>query len=208
MNSYVSLFFIGKNLVQQDPTKYPAAAAQTINFINNAPIPITQAAKNSIASVSFGQKALAVAGKIVYPLIYAGAAIRALKSDDKEKTLYTEFGGVTSMFLAEKAIGSAPVKSFIETKSTNIIKKSVEWLSTKTGFMKNLTEEAKLAKGNKIAKIGTLIASAAVFIAASLTGYSIGQKTGTAIIDEKRAKASLKESEANGIQTSKTIATA
>jgi aconitase B len=96
-------------------------------------------------------------------------------SDDKVRTGITETAALSTMFMAEamvkhnynSAINSKTAKNIAEKASNNkILKPALEFL-----------EKHKL-KG----KVGTVL-KGLIFVSASMTAYSVGQKVGESVAD-------------------------
>jgi hypothetical protein len=124
----------------------------------------------------YAGKATKFAVNNVNPLICASGVLKTAMSDDKVRTGITETAALSTMFLAESmvkknynsAINSKTAKNIAEKASNNkIIKPTLEFL-----------EKHKL-KG----KIGTVL-KGLIFVGASMSAYSVGQKAGEHVADK------------------------
>lgn len=195
-NAFASAIFLYRNsdkVRNGDATRKPVVLAQAgslVDKVAKTDSKIGQSTKATLdafeksSTLSVGSKAVDAAGKLVNPLIIASSCAKVINSDDKEATLYQEAGGIGTMFAFEHAMKKDGVKSLVKEKSEGIIKTSLKGLAKKIKPIAEMSEESS----NKIVKLGGFILSGIAFVAASMTGYSVGAEAGADTINKKRAK--------------------
>ncbi len=195
-NAFASALFLMRNTekVQQgELARTPVVVAQAgsvINKVSQIDSSIGKTTKTAIdafeksSKLSFGSKAVKVAGDMVNPLLIAAAGVRVATAQDKEAALYEEGAAMAGMFGAEALMKKSGVKQFVKENTEEGLEKGVKFLSN---YIKPLNDAGMDSK-NKFVKIGSFILSGLMFVGASIVGYDTGKKIGKGIIHDKRMK--------------------
>ena len=164
--------------VIQEIAKYDGIAAKT-----------ARSAVSVFSDLAKQNKAFEYAGKFtqfavnnVNPLICVSGGIKTAMSDDKVKTGITELAALSTMFAGEEFIKNKYDKFVATQKCQNMIAEV-----SKNKFFKPIFDY--LEKHKLKGKAGTII-KGLVFIAASMTSYTIGHEMGDKLAD--RVKANLR----------------
>lgn len=165
--------------VIQEIAKYDGLAAKT-----------ARSAVSVFSDLAKQNKAFEYAGKFtqfavnnVNPLICVSGAIKTAMSDDKVKTGITEAAALAAMFTGEEFIKRKYDKFVTSKACRDALVKASENKIFKPVF--DYLEKHKL-KG----KVGTII-KGLVFIAGSMTSYSIGHEMGDSIAGRVKANMGL-----------------
>lgn len=165
--------------VIQEIAKYDGLAAKTAR---SAVSVFSDLAKQHKA-FEYAGKATQFAVNNVNPLICVSGAIKTATSDDKVKTGITELAALSTMFAGEDFI-KRKYDKFISSKTCkNVIAKASE-----NRFFKPLFDY--LEKHKLKGRLGFII-KGLVFVASSMTAYSIGHKMGDEIADRVKANIGL-----------------
>lgn len=200
-NAFSSAVFLTRNIGKVNHGAYDRLAATTaqgiglvgkVAKVDGTVGTVAQRALNGIDAVTkpaagiTAEKVCNVAGKLVNPLLVLGAGIRVLNSDDKEKSLYKEVGGMGTMLGAEALVKSDVCQTVIEKGSKQVTK----------GLAKGL-EHFNVKLPGKAGKIINAVIAAAALVGASIAAYDVGAKSGTYIIDKKREIADIYSADKN-----------
>lgn len=128
-------------------------------------------------------KAFEYAGKVtkfavnnVNPLICASGVLKTAMSDDKVKTGITEVAALSTMFMAEACVKH----NYDLVVNSDIVSKAL-----KSNMLKPLRQI--LEKNKLTGKVAGII-KGILFVAASMTAYSAGQRVGEDIADKVKAE--------------------
>ena len=165
----------------QEVAKYDGAVANTAR---SAVSVFSDLAKKNKA-FEYAGKATKFAVNNVNPLICVSGGIKTAMSDDKVKTGITEAAALSAMFAGEgfikahydKAVTSQTVRNGIKTLSNSKMLKPVfEYL-----------------KKHKLEGKTGAILKGLIFVAGSMTSYSIGQKLGDPVANRVKANLGIKD---------------
>lgn len=135
----------------------------------------------SAAKASNGSVVGTIASKAVNPLLVGAAGIRVLKDDDQYSALIEETSAMGMMFGAEKLMKTAKETFF------DIAENGTKEITEQTGFIqgaKNLATKALNTAATKFSKLSkggqtvTKVGIGLLFVAGSITAYSIGKTIG------------------------------
>ena len=176
-----SIIFGFRNIdksMNDNVARTPVAVGQATNAVNEIAkmSKSAQAFLKSIDTSSKTMQTLKAGAKFtadhINPLICAAGAYKVLTSDDKEKEFVNQTSSLGVMFCAEKAY-----KTIMDYKN---IKKAAEALGqtknltklANSSFVKNIADKI----GDKRLKTVLNIAYGLGFVAASISGYNLGEK--------------------------------
>lgn len=182
-NGVSCAYFAARNHIyghnEHNVFKEGIAGCQTVRTIDS--LASTKTVQNAVPiaknTAGFWGKAAKFARRIVYPLIIASGIYNTIKAEDKVKTGAMQAGGIGTMFafetVAEKAL-------------KNVAKKLLD---------------TPVCQQHKAARIGVYVAKGLAFVAASLTGYTVGSNGAENIVNKIRANKAKNSKQTTDNQT-------
>lgn len=165
----------------QEIAKYDGAVANTAR---SAVSVFSDLAKKNKA-FEYAGKATKFAVNNVNPLICVSGGIKTMMSDDKVKTGITEAAALSAMFAGEGLIKA----KYDKMVASQTVRNGIKALS-KSKVMKPVFEHLK--KHKLEGKAGAIL-KGLIFVAGSMTSYTIGQKIGEPIADRVKANLGVKD---------------
>ena len=180
-NVFSSFIFGARNAgiaINDNPARTPVVFGQGANVVHELS-KMSNSAAAFFKSLDNGSKAMQYlkagsnfAADHLNPLICAAGAYKVLTADDKEKEFVNQTASLGVMFCAEKAY-----KTLVDYKNikkvANVLGQSDNLKKlANSSIVKNITNKV----GNKKIKLALNIAYGLGFVAASMTGYNIGEK--------------------------------